>query len=69
MKKLPFIRRILSDNQYDWLLNHLPFRLMYVKRMIDSQHSMWFPRWGVSDKQRKEAEEWAEKMSKKFKDL
>jgi len=67
MSKIPFIRRILSDAQYDWMLKNLPFRLMYSNRYIDSQHQMWFPRWGYSKRQIADAKKRAEEMKKSLK--
>ena len=59
---LPFIRKVFADNQYDWMLQHLLTRIMYVHTWIDSQHKMWIPRWGVSDKQMVEAEKLASEL-------
>ena len=60
--KIPMIRRVLSDSQYDWIMRNFPFRIMYSYRWIDTQHQMWLPRWGYSNKQiadaKKKAEEW-----------
>lgn len=66
-KDLPFIRRILSDSQYDWMLNHFPFRIMYTHKQIDSQHKMWLPRWGWSSKQIDEAGKRAEELRRGIK--
>jgi len=57
-----------TDNQYHWLITHLPYRLMYVQRSIDSQHKMWFPRWGLSKKQIKDAEQRANELCDNLKD-
>ncbi len=60
MRKL--INFLFSDNQYDWMMNNLPFRLMYHHVYIDSQHKMWLPRWGWSKIQLKKAKERADKL-------
>lgn len=56
--------RLDFDKIYGWRLNHLPHRIMYVRRMIDDQHSMWMPRWGLSDKKMQDATKWADDMVK-----
>jgi hypothetical protein len=66
-QKLPLIKRIFSDNQYDWMMRKFPFRLMYVRRWIDTQHQMWFPRWGYSKRQIENAEKRADEMFKNIK--
>jgi len=42
------LRRFVSDSLYEWMLDHLPRRLMFYKKSIDSQHTMWFPRYGLT---------------------
>lgn len=66
MKK-PLIRRVFSDTQYEWMLENFPFKLMYVRRWIDTQHQMWFPRWGYTERQMKESEEKAKELYDKIK--
>ncbi len=63
----PLIRRIFSDSQYEWMLRNLPRRIMFVERAIDTQHTMWFPRWGVTEGQMERAKKWADEMMKKIK--
>ena len=41
---------------------NLPNWLMYKHTWIDSQHQMWLPRWGYSQKQMIEAEERANEL-------
>lgn len=65
--KIPLIRRILSDSAYEWMLNHLHHRLMYVKKQIDSQHFMWMPRYGYTKKQMDEASKRANEIITKIK--
>ena len=57
----------MSDAQYDWMLRKLPFRLMYVHKWIDSQHKMWFPRWGWSKIKIEEAKKSVEENWKNIK--
>ena len=52
----------MREKFYRWLLNNLPQRWMYVERQIDSQHTMWFPRFGYTKKQMEEAKERADKL-------
>ncbi len=51
-----WIRKIVSERAYEWMLMNLPVKLMFVKRQIDSQHSMWMPRYGYTKRQIQEAE-------------
>lgn len=66
MKKY-IIRKILSDNQYDWMIRNLPFRIMHVQKWVDNNHQVWIPRWGYSNKQILEAEKRADELSKNIK--
>ena len=54
---------IFSDKQYHWMLRKLPFRLMYKHKWIDSQHQIWYPRWGWSKIQMEEAKNSAEQYN------
>ena len=65
--KLPVMRGIFSDSQYDWMMRNLPFRVMYVHRWIDSQHKMWLPRWGYSKRQIADAKKKADELMKGLK--
>lgn len=51
------------SNIYDYLLNKLPFRLMYKQIWIDSHHKIWVPRFGWSKNQIKNAEKLAEELN------
>lgn len=61
--KTHLIRRIFSDNQYEWMLKNLPLRLMYVKVPFDGTY-VWRPRFGFTDKQISEAQAKADELSK-----
>lgn len=58
---------IFTDNQYHWLITHLPFRIMYKRIWIDDMSRIWIPRWGASKKQIDDAKAWAEDMNKNIK--
>ena len=62
----PLIRRIFSDNQYEWMLKNLPRKIMFVKRSIDTHNTMWFPRWGNTQRQMDESKKWADEMFEKI---
>jgi len=49
-QKAPLIRKLIPEAMYDWMLRNLPYKIMWVERDIDTQHTMWFPRWGYSKK-------------------
>ena len=51
----------LNNKVYHWLMINLPFRVMYKHVWIDTQHKMWLPRWGWSNKQLKDAKEKVDK--------
>jgi hypothetical protein len=60
------IRKIFSEKQYHWMMN-LPHRVMYTHKWIDTQHKMWFPRWGLSNKQIEDAQKRADELYKSIK--
>jgi len=47
---------------YNWIMENLPFRIMYKHVWIDSQHKMWLPRFGWSKKQTADAEKRAKEL-------
>ncbi len=48
---------------YDWAMKNLPQWLMYKRVQIDSQHKMWFPRWGYSKSQIEKAQKKADELN------
>ena len=53
------IRKFVSDKTYEWMLKHLPFKLMHHKIPFGGA-TIWTPRWGYTEKQVKDAEEQVE---------
>jgi len=41
---------------YNWMMENLPYKLMYMEYPIDNKSTIWIPRWGWSKKQVREAE-------------
>lgn len=64
--KLPVMRRIFSDAQYEWMLRNLPFRMMYRKVPFDGAY-IWKPKWGWTKRQISEAEKKADELMKGLK--
>lgn len=61
------VRKLFSDNQYEWMLEHFPHWLMYIHVDIGSCSKMWLPRWGYTKKQITEAEKRAQELFDKLK--
>lgn len=61
------IKFLIGDRIYHWLLHRGPRRIFWVHKHIDTQHKMWFPRYGASKRMMREAEDWAERFSKSIK--
>ena len=52
---------------YHWMLNNLPYWIMYKHLWVDSQHKMWFPRWGYTKKQISEVEKESKELFENLK--
>lgn len=61
------LRRFVSDKIYEWMLDNLPRRLMFVEKNIDNQHTMWFPRHGLTKCQIDETKIRADKLYNQIK--
>jgi len=44
------------------MMCNLPSKLMYKHIRIDSQHKIWIPRWGYSNKQIADTKKYAEEL-------
>lgn len=53
----------IKNKIYNWLMDNLPTKVMYNYIWIDSQHQMWIPRWGWSEKQVELSTNDAEKLN------
>lgn len=56
----------MKDRIYEWMVENLPFRIMYRKVPFDGSY-IWKPRRGWTSKQLVKSEKFAEDMMRKIK--